>query len=265
MATGKSPPDDDHSDSAAAANLAPADQHEEIPCLFSTTQWSLVLTAADSQNPDAREALAILCQTYWYPVYALVRHTSRSADEAQDLTQGFFAHLLEKEIFKVARPERGRFRFFLRSALRHHLSHERRKEKTRKRGGGQPTLALDFAHAEARYALESADRETPEKAFEERWAKTLLTQALERLRGEMLGATGRDRLHRLESFLTGWSSGPSYKQVAEQLEMSESAVKVTVHRMRRRFGELLREEVARTVDGPDQVDEEIRYLFSVLG
>jgi RNA polymerase sigma-70 factor (ECF subfamily) len=232
---------------------------------FFTTEWSLVLAAGDSQAPDSREALASLCRSYWYPVYAHVRHLGEPRDQAEDLTQGFFTHLLEDRTLSVATPDKGRFRSFLKGVLRHYLSHEWRRERTQKRGGGQAPLALDYLHAESEYKLEPADDQTPESAFEQRWARTLLARVLEQMRKQMEGATGRARFRRLESLLTGQSGGRPYKQVAVELEMSESAVKVALHRMRRRFGELLRKEVARTVNDPAEVDEEIRYLFDVLG
>ena len=150
--------------------------------------------------------------------------------------------------------------------LRHYLSHEWRRERTQEaRRAGSAPLALDYLQAESEYKLEPTDDQTPESAFEQRWARTLLTRVFEQLRGQMEGATGRARFRRLEPLLTGQSGGRPYKQVAAELEMSESAVKVTLHRMRRRFGELLRREVARTVNDPDEVDKEIRYLFDVLG
>jgi RNA polymerase sigma-70 factor (ECF subfamily) len=232
---------------------------------FSTTQWSLVLAAGDSQNPDSREALAALCRTYWYPVYAHVRHLGEPPDRAQDLTQGFFTHLLEGRTLRVATPERGRFRSFLKAVLRHFLSHQWRRERTQKRAGEQPTLALDYLQAESDYKLQPADEHTPETDFEQRWARMLLAQVFERLRGQMQGTKGRDRFRHLEPFLTGQPASGQCKKVAVELEMSESAVKVALHRMRRRFGELLREEVARTVNDAGEVDKEIRYLFDVLG
>ena len=232
---------------------------------FTTTQWSVVLAAGDSRSTDSRDALSTLCQTYWYPVYAHVRCQGEDPDRAQDLTQGFFTYLLESDSLRVANPDRGRFRSFLKAALRHYLSHEWRRERTQKRGGGRTAISLDHAEAESRYDLETADEETPESVFEERWARTLLSEVLKRLRGETRGATGQHRFRRLESFLTGHPSRTPYKQVATELEMSESAVKVALHRMRQRFGLLLREEVARTVDDPDEVNAEIRFLFQVLG
>ena len=231
---------------------------------FKTTRWSVVLAAGDSRNPQSREALTTLCQSYWYPVYAQFRQLGNGSDAAQDLTQGFFTELLDKQTLKVADPDRGRFRSFLKTSLRHYLSHERRRQRAQKRGGGQPTVALDADQAESMYGLEPADEETPESVFEERWARTLLQQVFERLQGETRGETARDRFRRLEPFLSGKGSGERYKDVAAELGMSESAVKVTLHRMRRRFGELLREEVARTVDDTAEVDGEIRYLFRAL-
>jgi len=134
--------------------------------LFATTQWSLVLAAGDSRSPDSHEALAALCESYWYPVYAWIRHLGNDADSARDLAQGFFAFLLEKNVLKVARPDRGRFRGFLKTSLRHFLSHEREREQARKRGGGQPALSLDFDTAESRYSLEPSHEQTPEVLFE---------------------------------------------------------------------------------------------------
>jgi RNA polymerase sigma-70 factor (ECF subfamily) len=251
-----------------SASLTPgknvADSHE-AGGRFSTTEWSLVLAAGDSQAPDSREALESLCRSYWYPVYAHVRQLGEPRDRAEDLTQGFFAHLLENRVLSLATPDKGRFRSFLKGVLRHYLSHEWRRERTQKRGGGQPPLALDYLQAEADYELEPADDLSPENAFEQRWARTLLSRVLDQLRGQMEGETGRARFRRLEPLLTGGSSGRPLKEIAAELEMSESAVKVTLHRMRRRFGELLRKEVARTVNDPDEVDKEILYLFDVLG
>jgi RNA polymerase sigma factor (sigma-70 family) len=232
---------------------------------FSTTQWSLVLTAGDSQSPDSREALATLCEIYWYPIYALVRHLGSDPDRAQDLTQGFFTELLERRFFKVAKSERGRFRSFLKTALHHYLSHERDRARARKRGGGKRPLALDFDDAESRYRLEATDNQTPDKLFERRWARAMLTRAIGRLREETRASADEDRLLRLVPFLTGETPHPTYAQVAAELGSSESAVKSAVHRMRKRFGKLLRDEVAQTVGDPKEIDEELRHLFAVLG
>jgi RNA polymerase sigma-70 factor (ECF subfamily) len=231
--------------------------------LESTTQWSLVLAAGDQLNPDSREALATLCQIYWYPVYAQVRHAGHRPDVAQDLTQGFFTDLLERNALKVARPERGRFRSFLRAALRHYLSHERDRVAAQKRGGGIPDLSLDFERAEDRFRLEPADEENPESLFEKRWARDLLSQALERLRIEADSSSDRGRYYRLETFLTGGAASRGYAQVASELNMTEGAVEAAVRRLRKRFGVLLRAEVARTVNESTDVNEELRYLLSL--
>jgi len=232
--------------------------------LFATTQWSLVLAAGDSQDPDSREALAALCEIYWYPIYALVRHLGSDPDYAQDLTQGFFTDLLERRFFKVAKRERGRFRSFLKTALHHFLSHERDRARAQRRGGGKRPLSLDFEGAESRYRLEAAGNQAPDKVFERRWARALLARTIERLREETRASVDGDRLSQLLPFLTGETPHPTYAQVATELGSSESAVKSAVHRMRRRFGKLLRDEVARTVGVPKEVDEELRHLFAVL-
>ena len=232
---------------------------------FLTTEWSLVLAAGDSGNPDSREALAALCETYWYPVYAHVRRLGHGAEDARDLTQGYFADLLEKRFIKVASPDRGRFRAFLKTTVQRYLSHEQRRSRAQKRGGGQVRITLDFDDAESKFSREMAGNQTPDRLFEEHWARSLLQRALERLRDEFEGSTKDDRFRRLEPFLTDPSPGSKYEQVAVELGTTGSAIKSTVYRMRRRFGELLREEVVRTVSGPEEVDEEIRYLFSILG
>lgn len=234
-------------------------------CRFFTTEWSLVLAAGDSEDPDSREALTALCEAYWYPVYIHVRHLGHDAEEARDLTQGYFADLLDRRFIKVASPDRGRFRAFLKTTVQRYLSHEHRRSQAQKRGGGQVRITLDFQDAESKFSREIASSKTPDKLFEEHWARSLLERALERLRSELQHSTGSDRFRRLETFLTDASPGARYKQVAAELGTTESAVKSTVHRMRHRYGELLRAEVGRTVSRPEEVDEEIRYLFSVLG
>jgi len=232
--------------------------------LFATTQWSLVLAAGDSRSPQSREALAALCETYWYPVYALIRHLGHDVDSARDSAQGFFAFLLEKQVLKVARPDRGRFRAFLKTSLRHYLGHERERARAQKRGSGQVPLSLDFDEAESRFRLEPAHEQTPEVLFEKRWARTLMTCALERLRQEAEGSSDRERIRRLEPFLTGPVVDGAYEEVANALGMTVAAVRAAVRRMRKRYGNYLRAEVARTVNVPGEVDEELRYLFSVI-
>jgi len=232
--------------------------------LFSTTKWSLVLAAGDTVAPSSREALAALCRLYWYPVYALIRHLGNDRDSSKDLAQGFFAYLLENQTLKIADPERGSFRSFLKAVLYNYLRHERRREQAQKRGGGRPRLDLDFEGAEARYRSELSHDETPDKLFEKRWAQTLLTRAFERLGNETADESDHQRFRVLAPFLTEGSQGRSYADVAVELAMTEGAVKATVHRMRKRYGQLLRAEVAQTLADPDQVEKEIRYLFSIV-
>ena len=231
---------------------------------FATTEWSLVLAAGDGRAPDSRKALASLCETYWYPVYAQIRFRGWDAETAKDLTQGFFAELLEKRSLRRADPQRGRFRSFLKSSIDHFLSHERRRAAALKRGGGRSLISLDFDDAEAQYRLEPTADRAPDRLFERRWARATLNRVLARLEEES-DATGEGhRLRRLASFLTGRTPGERYRHVAAELGMSETAVKVAVHRLRRRYGQLLRVEVARTIDDPREVDAEIKYLFSAL-
>ena len=232
---------------------------------FATTHWSLVVAAGDSRNPECRAALETLCQAYWPPVYAYARRRGYDASEAQDLTQGFFAHLLEGRRLKQADRERGRFRSFLLAAVKNYLSNEWDRATAAKRGGGEPTLSLDFDSAEGQYQLEPSAEETPEKIFERRWALTLLERVLDKLREELDRPGSRERAERLFPFLTDDRSNIPYKQVAEDLGMSESAVKVAIHRMRKRYGVLLRAEVKEIVDSPDDVDREIRHLFEAVG
>jgi len=233
--------------------------------LFATTHWSLVLAAADTQNPRSREALAELCAGYWYPLYALVRHLGNDSDAAQDLTQGFFTELLEKKTLAVATPDRGSFRAFLKTSVRHYLSHERERAQAQKRGGGHAPIALDLDGAEARYMSEPGGRQNPESLFEKRWARTLMTRALEALRAEFERSPNEERYKRLEPFLTGGASpGRGYDRLAVEINMSAAALRTAVRRLRKRYGHFLRLEVGRTVSSAEEVDQELRYLFSVI-
>lgn len=231
---------------------------------FTTTQWSLVSAAGDSRNPAFREAVAALCQQYWYPIYAYVRRQGVDPDRAQDLTQGFFVSLLERRTVKAADPQRGRFRSFLLSALRFYLADERDRDRAWKRGGRTTTLSLDVAEAEAQYRLEGDLEQTPERLFAKRWALRMLEVVRARLDRELDESAEPDRSRRLARFLTDEAPTLTYRQLASELSMTEGAVKVAVHRLRRRFGDLLREEVARTVSDPVDVDEELRLLQAAL-
>jgi RNA polymerase sigma-70 factor (ECF subfamily) len=228
---------------------------------FPTTQLNLVLAAGEEiSEQQAHEALAILCRTYWYPLYAFVRRQGYPPDEAQDLTQGFFTRLLEKNCLRDYQRERGRFRSFLLVSLKHFLSNERARARAQKRGGGAFTLPLDgiVQDSERRFSLEPRSNLTPEKAFERQWARAILDQSLERLRCE------NDHFDRLKGFLTGDQAGIPYRQLAGELDTTEGALKVAIHRVRRRFREVLREQIAHTVSHPREVQDEIRYLMAVL-
>lgn len=231
---------------------------------FATTRWSVVLAAGKDSSPDSRQALVTLCEAYWYPLYAYVRRRGYDAEEAQDLTQEFFTRLLEKDYVRAADPARGKFRSFLLSSLNHFLANEWRRERAQKRGGQQTILSLDFAAGEGRLTLEPAHEMTPEKVFERRWAMTLLTQALARLREEYAAAGKLPLLERLQPFLGGEGNAAPYKEIGDELGLSEGAVKVAVHRLRRRCRDILRDEIAQTVVSIQEVDEELQDLFRAI-
>jgi len=222
--------------------------------------------AAAGQGPslEAQEALATLCHIYWYPLYAYARRHVPSAHDAQDLTQAFFAQLLEKEYLQAADPERGKFRSFLLTAFKHFLSKERARAHAQKRGGGRCMLSLDFQMGESRYHLEPVDHATPERLYERGWALSILEQTLARLRQELANA-GKEKLFEcLKGALAGEGVQESYARIALELGLTESAIKVAVHRLRRRYQELLRAEIAQTVVAPEDVDEELRDLFAAV-
>jgi len=231
--------------------------------VFVTTHWSVVLTAARSDTTRARAALENLCQTYWHPLYAYVRRRGYSPEDAQDLTQEFFARLLERNAVATVAPEKGRFRSFLLASLNHFLADEWDKARAQKRGGGK-VISLDLQSAETRLGEIPVENFTPEKAFEHRWAITLLEQVYQRL-GEEYRAQGKAALFEtLRVTLAGKSDAAPYVELARKLEMSEGAVKVAVHRLRQRYRALLREMIADTVSSPDEVEDELRYLFRTL-
>ena len=232
---------------------------------FATTHWSLIVAAREGEAAQAQEALAGLCRAYWYPLYGYIRHQGHAADRAQDLTQEFFARLLEKDFLAAVDREKGKFRSFLLAACKHFLANEHDRECARKRGGGRQALSLDLRDAAGRYAHEPAHGETPERLFERRWALALLEQVLARLRREY-EAAGKGRwFASLKGRLAGEGATASHARTAAELGVSEGAVKVAVHRMRKRYREVLRDEIAQTVDDPGQVEDEIRALFAALG
>ena len=230
---------------------------------FASTHWSVVLAAGQRQSSESGEALATLCRVYWYPLYAYARRRLPRPDDARDLTQEFFARLLEKEYLQAADPRRGKFRSFLLTAFKHFLAKERDRANAQKRGGGRQPVPLDFQAGESRYLLEPADHATPEALYERRWALTLLDEALARLRQEFTGAGKAKLFECLKETLTGDGPRP-YAQIAADLDMSEQAVKVAVHRLRRRYQELLRAAIAQTVASADEIDDELRDLFSAV-
>lgn len=229
-----------------------------------TTNWSLVVCAGRGGSPEADEALARLCTIYWYPVYAFVRHQGHGCDEARDLTQEFFARLIEKRYLRDADPERGRFRSFLMASVRHFLSNERDRARAMKRGGGRVPLPLDVETAERRYRREPIDGLTPEMLFDRRWAVALLEQVFRRLRDDMEASNRGQQFAALAGTLTGDDDDRGYRAMGVELGMSEGAVKVAVHRMRRRYAELLREEIGAIVADQETVDAELRHLLSVF-
>jgi RNA polymerase sigma factor (sigma-70 family) len=231
---------------------------------FHTTQWSLIVAAAGQEGETSKAALADLCQAYWYPLYAFLRRRGNIADDARDLTQGFFAALLEKDYLADADPERGRFRSFLLTAVSRFAAKEHDRAAALKRGGGQRFLPIDFNDGEQRYLREPADNWTPQRIFERRWALTLLDRTLARLRHEHEASGKLAHFDALKTFLTGQAGAPSLRQVAEQLEMTEGAVKVAVHRLRQKYRELLRAEIAQTVAAEEEVDSELALLLAAL-
>ena len=234
------------------------------PGVFATTHWSVVLAAGQKDFPEAAAALEKLCRTYWYPLYVYVRRQGHSPEDAQDLTQDFFARLLEKKAFAKADPDRGKFRAFLLKSLKHFLVNEWEKARTQKRGGGQSILPLDADLAESRYAAEPTQALTLDEVYEKRWAATLIEAVLAHLR-ESYAADGRlPVFETLKGFIWGDQTTLFYADVAVPLGLTEGAVKVAVHRLRGRYRELLRAEVAKTVATPGEVEEELRYLIAVL-
>ena len=234
---------------------------------FATTRWSLVVAAGSGDSsPAVRDALTALCETYWYPLYAYLRGRGYRAEDAQDLTQAFFARLLEKHALRHADPNRGRFRSFLLSSLRNFAANQHEREAAHKRGGGAPVLSLEMDSAEGRFQLEPGSTETPERVFDRVWALTLLERVMARLQTETAAREDPpSRFDQLKVYLTGDEPQLSYAQTASQLGISEAAVKVAVHRLRRRFRDLVRDEISHTVSSPEEVEAELRHLWSAVG
>jgi RNA polymerase sigma factor (sigma-70 family) len=229
---------------------------------FPTTRWTMVIAAGDPGRKEARSALAALCESYWYPLYAYLRRRGYPADQAQDLTQEFFLRVLEGRYLDRADPEKGRFRAFLLTSLKFFVADEEDRNRAQKRGGGA-LLPLEFFSGENRYQREPADDETPERIFERRWALTVLDRVMEKLRDEFVHHGRPEDFERLKLFLLGRSEAP-YAALAREMNTSEGALKVATHRLRKRYRELFRQEIADTVAHPAEVETELRYLATVL-
>lgn len=232
---------------------------------FATTRWSLVLAAGGTNEDQAADALENLCRAYWHPLYVYVRRRGYAPEDAQDLTQEFFRRLLARGDIVVAKPEKGRFRSYLLGALKHFLSDEKDKAGAAKRGGGAVIFSLDTEDVEARFAHDLASIGPPDREFDRRWATTILDQALVRLQAEFSGAGKVAMFEVLKPYLSAAPETGDYENIARRLDLSSGAVAVTVHRLRQRYGELVRAEIAETVASPDEVEEELRELFAALG
>ena len=247
------------------ANPTPGPRSERAgPGVFATTHWSVVLTAARGDLPHAADALAKLCQVYWYPLYAYVRRRGCSPEDAQDATQSFFARILRGDLLPRASAQRGRFRSFLLTSLQNFLADEHDRASARKRGGGEPLVSLDGLDGEARYALEPADPASPDQLFERRWATRVLEEAWTVLQAEYAAEGKGELFGELRRFNSAEEEAPAYAEVAGRLGMPENTVKSLVHRLRQRYRALLRTEIARTVADPSEVDAEIRDLLRIL-
>jgi RNA polymerase sigma-70 factor (ECF subfamily) len=231
---------------------------------FTATHWSVVLAAGQSNSPQATAALDKLCRAYWYPLYTYIRRQGSSPHDAQDLTQGFFAQLLEKNCLELADREKGKFRSFLLSALNHFLADQRDRAGAAKRGGGKVFISLDELAAEGLLAQEPATGLSPEEEYEKLWAVTLLQQALVRLREESTRAGRGGMFEELKPFLEGEARSGEYAVVAASLGMTANSIAVTVHRLRQRYRELVRAEIANTVARPEEIEGEVRHLFAAL-
>jgi len=232
------------------------------PSGFPTTRWTLVIAAADPQQQESRSALISLCESYWYPLYAYVRRRGYPADQAQDLTQEFFVRVLEGRYLDRADPEKGRFRAFILSSLKFFLADEGDRGRAQKRGGGI-VLSLEFSSGEERYQREPAHTETPERIFERRWALSALDRVVDKLRDEFVQHGRLDHFNRLKIFLLDQAETP-YAALASEMRTSEGALKVAIHRLRKRYRDLFRQEIAETVSDPADVESELRYLAAAL-
>jgi RNA polymerase sigma factor (sigma-70 family) len=232
---------------------------------FTQTHWSVVLQAGDEASPQRLAALDQLCRSYWFPLYAYVRRCGESPEDAKDLTQEFFARLLEKNWLRAASPERGRFRWYLLASLKHFLSNEWDRARTQKRGGDRRPISLDQLSPEERYLVEPTDGLSADKVYDRTWALTLLERARERLRCEFAAAERTVRFEMLEQFLPGAQKATTYAEMAKRLNLAEGTIKSDVSRLRRRYGELLRDELGQTLGSVTDLEDELHHLFESLG
>jgi DNA-directed RNA polymerase specialized sigma24 family protein len=246
------------------SNADPTRTTEAAPDVFATTRWTVVLAAGQPQAPQAEVALEELCRTYWYPLYVYVRRQAPTREDAEDLTQAFFARLLEKNYLAGLSSEKGKFRAFLLVALKHFLANERDRARSQKRGGGTAPLSLDWQEADTRYHISLADNSSPDKLYDRAWAVTLLARVVSRLRDESV-AEGKSALfERLKPFLMAGKSAIPYAEAAAAVNLTEGAARVAVHRLRRRYRELLRQEVADTLADPARANEELQVLLGAF-
>ncbi len=242
------------SEHSTPASTAPGD-------VFATTQWTVVLAAGERSTPQSDLALEELCRTYWFPLYAYVRRRGHTKEDAEDLTQAFFARFLAKNYLEGLSAGRGHFRAFLLASLKHFLTNEWKKSQRLKRGGGETPLSLDWQTADTQFQVAATKEPNPDQAFDREWAVALLAKVIERLQNECATDGKAEWFEQLKIFLTAGKGELSHAKAAQKLGMDETAVRVTVHRLRKRYRQLLRDEIAQTLSDPAQVDEEIRALF----
>ncbi len=249
-------------------DMSPADSKKTRdpgqPGWFRTTHWSVVLQAGQVSSKTSNEALSILCETYWRPLYAYVRNRGYPEEEAKDLTQGFFTRFLEKNYLQNVDRERGRFRSFLLASMKHFLADEWDKATAQKRGGGKIPLSLDFALAEGWISVEPAHDQTPERIYEKQWAVALLERVLEILEQDYIDSDRSPLFTQLKPLLVGEGKGKSYREIGKELDIPEGSVKVAAHRLKKKYREALRAEIAQTVENIEDIEEEMRYLLTVL-
>ncbi len=231
---------------------------------FATTRWTMVVAAGQEDSPAARQALESLCQRYWPPLYAYLRRQGYDRSRAEDFVQGFFAHLLEKRGLQSVKPQKYKFRSFLLASLKNFVADEHRRAQAGRRGGGNCVLPLEFEQAETRYSLEPADRLSADKIFDRSWAMTVIARAMEMLRHEYADAGKGELFEQLQDHITIEPQAGLYRQSADRLNMSEGALRVAAHRLRQRLRELIRDEIAETVTTAEQLEEEIRDLFTAF-